>query len=75
MEHWVRNTLQELLAVESIPAGDIDIHLSLLRGHSLKMVTFLARFYRQFGRAPKIMIFLDHPTLETLTASLSTTSS
>ncbi|MEO9386662.1 acyl carrier protein [Chromobacterium phragmitis] len=75
MEQWIIKHLQELLAAESIAAEDIDDHLVALRGHSLKMVTFLARFAREFGGAPKIMDFLERPCLATLSAAQPVTQS
>jgi hypothetical protein len=75
MEPWIIKHLQELLAIEPIVAEDINDHLAALRDHSLKMVTFLARFAREFGSAPKIMDFLERPCLATLKAALPATQS
>ncbi|GLZ18923.1 acyl carrier protein [Burkholderia plantarii] len=69
MEQWIIKHLQELLAVDSIAPEDIERHLIALKSHSLKMVTFLARFAREFGTAPKIMDFIERPTLATLNAT------
>lgn len=69
MEQWVIKHLQELLVLDAIESADIDQHLVSLKGHSLKMVTFLARFSREFGYAPKIMDFINRPCLATLSAS------
>lgn len=69
MHAWIISQLQTSFPGESISEENIDHYLSQLCHHSLQMVTFLARFARQFGRAPKIMAFIEAPTLQTLERS------
>ena len=68
MEQWIIKHLKEVLTLETLEVSEIDHYLAILKGHSLKMVTFLARFAREFGAAPKIMDFINRPCLATLIA-------
>lgn len=71
MKSWIINELMELLPNADVHEETIDDYLLELRGHSLKMVAFLARFSRQFGTGPKIMEFIQSPALQTLSASIN----
>jgi hypothetical protein len=66
MDAWVRANLEDLLGDRRITTGAVGDCLKQLTSHSLKMVTFLARFKRHFGYAPKIVDFLASPNLQTL---------
>jgi hypothetical protein len=67
MNAWIVKTLREIFPGTEIKEQEIDLCLHQLKGHSLKMVTFLARFAREFGRGPRILDFIASPTLATLT--------
>ena len=69
MKAWVVNNLKTVFPDEAIAEENIDHYLPQLCQHSLKMVTFLARFARQFGQAPKIMEFISAPSFHTLAKS------
>ncbi|AML58969.1 hypothetical protein AXX16_3273 [Serratia rubidaea] len=69
MKNWIVSHLQTVFPDEDIAEENIDVYLPQLCQHSLKMVTFLARFSRQFGRAPKIMEFIAKPNFATLADS------
>jgi hypothetical protein len=69
MNAWLIKTLKELLPSLDVNESTIDDCLLELKKHSLKMVTFLAKFYRQYGSGPKILDFLRSPTTETLKKS------
>ncbi len=66
MKAWIVNNLKTVFPDEEIVEENIDHYLPQLCQHSLKMVTFLARFARQFGHAPKIMDFITAPCFDTL---------
>ncbi|MDC9581602.1 hypothetical protein PSI15_08510 [Xenorhabdus sp. PR6a] len=74
MKVWVINNLKSIFPDEEIVDKNIDSYLLQLCSHSLKMVTFLARFARQFGYAPKIMDFITAPNFDTLSKSKDATS-
>lgn len=70
MNAWIVKNLNELLG--TCPhESEIDDYLLRMRGHSLKMVTFLARFNREFGKGPRILDFISNPCLATLKSSVS----
>lgn len=70
-EAWVRNEIGNILEIEENSAIKIDAMLAELIKHSLKMVTFLARFHRVYGKNPEILVFIQNPTFETLKKSLA----
>ncbi|MDV5139669.1 hypothetical protein [Chimaeribacter arupi] len=69
MKVWVIDNLKTIFPDQEISEGNIDDTLQELRNHSMKMVTFLARFARQFKHAPKIMEFHASPCFDTLARS------
>lgn len=73
MDTWVRANLEDLLGEKMVASETVDDHLRHLTNHSLKMVTFLARFKRHFGYGPKIVDFIASPNLQTLLCDAATT--
>ncbi|MGV2459935.1 UNVERIFIED_CONTAM: hypothetical protein QO022_15505, partial [Pseudomonas aeruginosa] len=69
MKTWIASNLKSVFPDEAITEDNLDHYLPQLCDYSLKMVTFLARFSRQFGHAPKIHDFIREPRLATLSAS------
>ncbi|WFQ80883.1 hypothetical protein PXH59_07230 [Xenorhabdus sp. SF857] len=70
MKVWVIDNLRIIFPDREISEDNIDESLKELLNHSMKMVTFLARFARQFNHAPKIMDFQAAPCFETLVRSM-----
>ncbi|PHM60709.1 hypothetical protein Xsto_03736 [Xenorhabdus stockiae] len=70
MKVWVIDNLKIIFPDRNISEVNIDESLEELLNHSMKMVTFLARFARQFKHAPKIMEFQAAPCFETLVRSM-----
>jgi hypothetical protein len=66
VRHWTVTTLSELFPGRAIHPEHLDQQLADIKNHSLKMVSFLARFSRQFSQGPKIMDFITSPTIATL---------
>lgn len=66
---WSLKSLAELFPGQAVQPHELDAQLAALKGHSLKLVTFLARFARRFGRGPRIMDFIARPTVQTLAGS------
>lgn len=58
MKTWIASNLKSVFPDEAITEDNLDHYLPQLCDYSLKMVTFLARFSRQFGHAPKIHDFI-----------------
>lgn len=66
---WSATSLSELFAGTPVQRHELDTRLATLKSHSLKLVTFLARFSRHFGHAPRIMDFIAAPAVGTLASS------
>ena len=69
LQLWIIKNLFELTGVRPVET-QLDPALMQIKSHSLKMVTFLARFNREFGRCPRILDFINDPSLRTLTHSI-----
>jgi len=64
-EVWLRQEVSDLLDC-SENTLDSDQLLSELAKHSLKLVTFLARFNKQYGSHPAILEFIKAPSVKLL---------
>ncbi|MDF5910058.1 hypothetical protein P4132_30700 [Pseudomonas aeruginosa] len=69
MKTWIASNLKSVFPGRGNHRGQPRPSSSAACDYSLKMVTFLARFSRQFGHAPKIHDFIKEPRLATLSAS------
>jgi hypothetical protein len=70
-EIWVKEEVSKILEIEGNTELTTDQLLAELIKHSLKMLTFLARLNRAFGKNPDILTFIKQPTFEVLQSSLS----
>ena len=69
---WVKSEISKILELDDISNIETDLLLSELLKHSLKLVTFLAKFNYEYKVHPSIIDFIQNPTMECLEKSIAT---